>query len=289
MSMITCESIIKSYSKNQVLKGVTFTLEPHKIYGLIGRNGAGKTTLLGIVSGQNPATGGYVKYNGNSVFGNQSSLDEICFSREINPTILFGQDTRKVKDILKAARFLFKYWDNDYANVLVKEFELDEKKRINKLSKGMLSAVTIIIALASKAPFTFIDEPVAGLDVFMRDKFYKLLVEEFSSSTRTFVISTHIIDEISGVLEDVIILNDGQIVENENVDSLLSRHRILSGKASEIDSFAKGYKVVHTEELLGNKTICIEIGDIDKFKSDILEYSFDVSKASLQKLFMQLL
>ena len=80
-------------------------------------------------------------------------------------------------------------------------------KKINKLSKGMLSMVTITVALASKAEFTFMDEPVAGVDVVMREQFYRVLLEEFAESGRTFVISTHIIEEASDVFEEVIMLD----------------------------------------------------------------------------------
>ncbi len=289
MNTLTCKDLKKEYGKNEVIKGISLNLEPHKIYGLIGKNGAGKTTLLGILSAQNPATSGEVTYNGERVWENQKALNEICFSREINVTIMFGSDSRRIKALLKTAELMFPYWDKEYAARLVSEFNLDIKKRLNKLSKGMLSAVTIIIALASKAPMTFLDEPVAGLDVFMRDKFYKLLVEEFSNSERTFVVSTHIIDEAANVLEDVIIIDEGIVVKNENTDELLSRHRILNGKDSDIDEFCKGYKVVHTETLGRSKSVCVEINDIKAFERDVQKYDFDVTQATLQKLMMQLL
>ena len=89
----------------------------------------------------------------------------------------------KVKEYLKIAETFFPYWDKEMANQLVKDFDLDVKKRIGKLSKGMLSMVTIIVALASKAPFTFLDEPVAGLDVVAREKFYALLIDEYTGKT----------------------------------------------------------------------------------------------------------
>ncbi len=289
MNTLTCNNLTKTYGKKQVLKGISLTLEQHKIYGLIGKNGAGKTTLLGILSAQNPATSGEVTYNGEKVWENQKVLNEICFSREINVAIMYGSDNRKIKTLFKTAEMMFTYWDKDYAARLVLEFDLDIKKRLNKLSKGMLSAVTIIIALASKAPITFLDEPVAGLDVFMRDKFYKLLVEEYTNTERTFVVSTHIIDEAANVLEDVIILDEGVIVKNENTEELLSRHRIINGKDIDIDEFCKGYKVVHSESLGRSKSVCVEISDIKAFERDVQKYDFDVTQASLQKLFMQLL
>ncbi len=290
MSELVCKDLSKAYGKKEVLKGISLTLEPHKIYGLIGKNGAGKTTLLGILSAQNPATSGIVTYKGEKIWENQRALNEICFSREINATIVFGADSRKIKTLLKTAELMFPYWDKDYAARLVLEFNLDVKKRLNKLSKGMLSAVTIIIALASKAPMTFLDEPVAGLNVFMRDRFYKLLVDEFSNTERSFVVSTHIIDEAATMFDDVIILDEGTIVKNENTDELLAHHRIISGKDSDIDEFCKkGYKVVHSETLGRSKSVCIEINDLRSFERDLQKYDFDISQASLQKLFMHLL
>lgn len=289
MNKLVCKDITKVYGKNTALNGVSLTLEPHRIYGLIGRNGAGKTTLLGILSGQNPATGGTVEYNGEKVWENQNAINEICFSREINPTVLFGSDGRKVKMLLKTAEIMFPYWDKAYAARLVEQFKINKKERLNKLSKGMLSTLTIIIALASKAPMTFLDEPVAGLDVFMRDLFYKLIVEEFTNTERTFIISTHIIDEAANVLEDVIILENGKVIRNENTEQLLARHRIVNGRDTEIDEFSKKYKVLHTESLGRSKSVCVEIGDLKEFEEDIKGYDFDVSQASLQKLFMQIL
>lgn len=289
MNKLVCSNLTKTYGSKKVINGVSLTLEPHRIYGLIGRNGAGKTTLLGLISGQNYPDSGDVTLDGEPVKDNQELLDQICFSRELSQILLFGRDTRKVKQLLKTAELILPYWDNEYAKRLIGEFELDEGKRIANLSKGMLSAVTIIIALASKSPITFLDEPVAGLDVFMRDKFYRLLLEEYTESERTFVVSTHIIDEAANVLEDVIIIDSGKILLTENTDELLSRHRIVSGRADDIDEFIKGYKVTHSESHGKSKTVCVEFDDYDKFKADVSTYDFDVSKASLQKLFMNLL
>ena len=289
MNKLVCSNLTKTYGSKKVIDSVSLTLEPHRIYGLIGRNGAGKTTLLGLISGQNYPDSGDVTLDGEPVKDNQELLDQICFSRELSQILLFGRDTRKVKQLLKTAELILPYWDNEYAKQLIGEFELDEGKRIANLSKGMLSAVTIIIALASKSPITFLDEPVAGLDVFMRDKFYRLLLEEYTESERTFVVSTHIIDEAANVLEDVIIIDSGKILLTENTDELLSRHRIVSGRTDDIDEFIKGYKVTHSEFHGKSKTVCVEFDDYNKFKADVSRYDFDVSKASLQKLFMNLL
>ena len=232
---LICNNLIKTYGKKDVLQDVTLELERGKIYGLIGRNGAGKTTLLSILSGQNPATKGEISYNGGPVWEKQEALNHICFSRELNPMNGNGANTMKVKEYLRAASIYMPAWDKQMAKKLIREFELDVNKRINRLSKGMMSMVTIIVALASKADFTLLDEPVAGLDVVTREAFYRILLEEFSESGRTFVISTHIIEEAADVFEEVIILDKGRILLKENTQELLERSRHISGKEEEVD------------------------------------------------------
>ena len=163
--VLSAQHITKSYGKKQVLHDVSLEIEPGVIYGLIGRNGAGKTTLLSILTAQNTWDAGTVTYGGEPVWENARALADICFSRELSPMMMFGENTYKVRDYLKAAATYYPHWDEAYAQKLVQRFGLETKKRISKLSKGMLSMVTIVLALASRAPVTILDEPVAGLDV----------------------------------------------------------------------------------------------------------------------------
>lgn len=245
--VLECRGISKSYGKKEVLRDLNLTIESGKIYGLIGRNGAGKTTLLSVLTAQNPATGGEVTINGEKVWENEKVLKDLCFSREIIASGQNGIAAMKAKDYLRAASVYYPYWDNDMATRLVKEFELDIKKPMMKLSKGMLSMVTIIIALASKAPFTILDEPVAGLDVFMRKKFYQFLLEEYTETGRTFIISTHIIEEAADVLEEVIMLHDGKILLKENTQELIDRTFRVSGLEAEVKKAVKGLKTYSPE------------------------------------------
>ena len=170
-SVLECRELTKKYGKKEVLHSLNLKLEQGKIYGLIGRNGAGKTTLLSLLSAQNPKTQGEILLDGQNVWENQEALKHIYFSREINPnsTVYSGL---KVKELLKIAAAYLPDWDKEMADSLIQFFHLDVKKRISKLSKGMTSMITIILALASKAEFTFLDEPVAGLDVVAREQFY---------------------------------------------------------------------------------------------------------------------
>ncbi len=281
---LVCKGIVKTYGKKEVLKSVDLELEKGKIYGLIGRNGAGKTTLLSILSAQNPATQGTVTYNGMPVWENREALDHICFSREVNPLTAQGaQNTYRIKDYLEMASLFMPNWDKELAKHLLEKFELKEKQKVCKLSKGMMSMVTIVIALASKADFTFLDEPVAGLDVVMREYFYRVLLEEFTESGRTFVISTHIIEEAADIFEEVIILDKGQTVLKQNTQDLLDSCRHVSGRAEEVDVMTAGMKVLHEEKMGRSKgvTVMLEPGKMLYNTPEVA-----VQPVSLQQVFV---
>ncbi len=285
MEGLVCRNLHKNYKKTEVLKGLDLVLEKGKIYGLIGRNGAGKTTLLSLMSGQNPATSGEIALDGKAVWENQEIMDKICFSREINANVDMGSliGNYKVKDYLKMASVYMPNWDQAYAEELLKIFELDKKKRLCKLSKGMLSMVTIIVALASKAEFTFMDEPVAGVDVVMREQFYRVLLEEFAESGRTFVISTHIIEEAADVFEEVIMLDGGKILLKENTQDLLDRARHISGVAEAVEKVMEGRETYRPEKLGRSKgvTVLLKQGEILEADADI-----SVQPMSLQQIFV---
>ena len=282
---LNCEHIVKTYSGREVLHDLSLTLEKGKIYGLIGRNGAGKTTILSILSAQNPATSGTVTLDGEPVWENRSALRNICFSRELNVGADSGLSAVQVKEYLRIAATFYEDWDREMEKRLVALFDLNVKKKLGKLSKGMLSMVTIIVALCSKAAFTFLDEPVAGLDVVAREQFYQLLLEEYAASGRTFVVSTHIIEEAADVLEEVIILHQGEILLKAETQDFVDSARYVSGKAEEVDAATAGLSVHHPETLGRSKGVTVFLRP-----GEAVDESRDVSiqPVNLQRAFVAL-
>ena len=283
MGSLKCENIKKVYGKKEVLKDVNLELESGKIYGLIGRNGVGKTTLLSILSSQNPAGSGRGTLDGEDVWENEKCIDRICFSREISQMSGFGQNNLKIKDYMTAASIFYPNWNRELAKELIEKFGLEPKKRISKLSKGMLSMVTIVIALASEAEYTFLDEPVAGLDVVARDQFYKLLLHEYGKSGRTFVISTHIIEEAADIFEEVIMLDRGEILLKENTQELLERAYHVSGKSEDVEAATAGL-TVYEKETMGRSTgVTVLLKEGESLNG---QYPVSVQKLTLEKLFV---
>lgn len=285
-AILNAQGVCKSYGKNEVLHDLDLTIEPGKIYGLIGRNGAGKTTLLGILTAQNTMDRGSVTYGGQSVWENQGVLDQMCFSRELQATLFSGQNNLKVKHYLKTAAIYYPNWDQAYADKLLAEFKLDPKKKICQLSKGQMSMVTILIALASRAPLTILDEPAAGLDVVMRERFYQLLLEDFAASSRTFLVSTHIIEEAASVFEQVIILDQGRILENRPTEELVDQFRYISGREDVVDAACNGLEVLSTHQMGRHKTAAVRGSAAQLAQAQNADV--DVSPMNLQNVFVAL-
>ena len=283
--ILKAEGLCKSYGSKQVLQNLDLTIQPGKIYGLIGRNGAGKTTLLGILTAQNTKDAGQVTYGGQPVWENQAVLSQICFSRELQATQFGGQNNLKVRDYLRSAAIFCPNWDQEYADRLLSEFQLETKKKICQLSKGQMSMVTILVALASRAPLTILDEPAAGLDVVMRERFYQLLLDDFAETGRTFLVSTHIIEEAASVFEQVIILDQGRILENSPTDELIDQFRYVSGREDEVDRVCAGVEVL-SRRTVGRHTTAAVRGDPEKLAA--LSGNVDIAPMTLQNVFVAL-
>lgn len=285
MSKLVCENLTKQYGSKTVLDHVNLTLESGKIYGLIGRNGAGKTTLLSLMSNQNPISAGTATIDGQRIWENPKALSRLCFSRELNLSAESALSSYTLKAYLRAAETYLPHWDKEMAARLLELFGLEKKKKLGKLSKGMLSMVTILVAMASKAEFTFLDEPVAGLDVVAREQFYQLLLEEYTETGRTFVLSTHIIEEAADVMEEVIILDRGKILLKENTQELVDRARYVTGLADQVDGATAGLPCHHVENIGRSKAVTVLLPEGEDLNPG---YDVTVQPVNLQKLFVAL-
>ena len=171
----------------------------------------------------------------------------------------------------------------DYARQLSKRFELPIKKKIKSLSTGYQSIFKNIVALSVNVPFVFLDEPVLGLDAYHRELFYKVLIEKYAENPFTAVISTHLIEEAANIIEQVIVIRNGEIIRNESLEELLGSGYCVSGPAMQVDAYIQSKTVIGTESLGGLKSACL-MGVPDAKLPSCLE----VSRLDLQKLFIRL-
>lgn len=280
MSIIQVNNITKQFKEVVALDDVTITFEENKIYGLLGRNGAGKSTLINLITNKIFPTSGEILIDGENVIENDNALGKIfCMcDKELYPKEF------SVKKALKWSKEFYPDFDTEYAENLCKKFSLSLKKRIKGLSTGYNSILKIILALSANTPIVIFDEPVLGLDANHRDLFYKELLSNYSENPRTIIISTHLIEEVSDVIEDVVIIKKGKVIMQDTVDNILAKGYSISGAAEKVDEFVKDKNVIGIDSIGMFKTAHI-MGSIDK--SEIPD-GLEITKLDLQKLFIQL-
>ncbi len=283
-SVIEVHNLTKRYRDKKALDDVTLSLEPGAIYGLLGRNGAGKTTLMSILTAQNVETSGTVRVFGEPPFENAKVLSRICFVRESQKY----PDDATPTHAFAAARLFFPHWDQSLADELIAEFQVPVKQRIKKLSRGQLSAVGVIIGLASRAEITFFDEPYLGLDAVARQIFYDRLLEDYAEHPRTVILSSHLIDEVANLIEKVIVIDNGRIILDEDTDAVRDRAVTVVGDAAKVDAWAHGREVLH-REALGHVASITVLGALStEERAEVAASGLELAPVSLQQLVVRL-
>lgn len=251
---IELRNITKTFGKTRALNQVSLTLEEGHIYGLLGNNGAGKTTLLSILTDRQRPDSGQVLIDGLPVKNNDEALSRVFLVGEQN----FFPDDMKGKKALETIPLFYPSFDKDYALGLAEQFGLPLKKKLTALSTGYSSIFRLILGLSVNTPYVIFDEPVLGLDAQNRDLFYRLLVEKFAEGGTTFIISTHLIDEVENLIEHTIILREGRILRDAPTEDLTDNAYSISGPAGLVDAYTADKTVLTSRSLGGLKTVSIQ-------------------------------
>ncbi len=284
MTVIEVTGLTKHYRDTLALDDVSLRFDENIIYGLLGRNGAGKTTLMSILTAQNFASRGTVRVFGEDPYENARVLSRICFVRESQK---YPDDATPLHAFRTAALF-FPNWSQKFADDLIAAFRLPVKTRIKKLSRGQLSAVGVIIGLASRAEITFFDEPYLGLDAVARQIFYDRLMADYIEHPRTVILSSHLIDEVSNLIERVVLIDAGRILLDEDTDAVRDRAATIVGDAAAVDAFTAGREVLH-RETLGHVASVTVLGTLTADdRAHLAASGLDVGAVSLQQLVVRL-
>ncbi|MGO4536307.1 ABC transporter ATP-binding protein [Leifsonia sp. 2MCAF36] len=274
--------LTKRFGRVSAIDDVSLTIAPGRIHGLLGRNGAGKTTLMQLITGQDFPSAGDIRVFGEPPTENARVLQNICFIKESQR---YPEDFQP-KHVFRSAPWFFENWDADFADRLVEEFRLPLDRRIKKLSRGQLSAVGVIVGLASRAPLTFFDEPYLGLDAVARQLFYDRLLEDFAEHPRTVVLSTHLIDEVANLLEQVIVIDQGRILMDEDAETLRTSATTVVGQRAAVDAFVRGRDVLHRDGLGGLASVTVSgLGPTDR--AEAAAGGLELAPVSLQQLIVR--
>lgn len=284
MGVIEIKNMSKYYGNFCALKDISLKIEPNKIYGLLGRNGAGKTTLLNLINNRLFPTEGEITIDGEGVLENDKAIGKMFYMTEKD---LYPEAMKVGKAFVWTKEF-YPSFDMEYAIALSKKFSLNTNKKIKALSTGQNSIMKLIITLASNAEVLMFDEPILGLDANHRELFYTELLQNFIDKPKTIILSTHIIEEISDILERVIIIKDKSIAVDDSVENLLERAYSIAGATSKVDEFIKDKNAINTEVLGSFKSATI-LGELTaKDRERINSFELEINKVELQKLFIHL-
>ena len=274
MKVIECSRLSKSYGEIKAINDLSFTIEENKITGLIGRNGAGKTTLLKIIAGLLPKTSGEMRVFSEEPFNNLKVSANIIF---IDENLTFPKSF-SLEDILESAGTFYENWDMALAHGLLEYFALHPKQSHENLSKGMKSTFNVILGISTRCPVTIFDEPTTGMDAGVRKDFYRALLKDYVQNPRTIILSSHFLNEIENILEDILLINKGEKYLHMPVTDLKELAVGFRGKEEVIYELTKDKDTYHLETL--GKDTCFKVVKND-FPESTLQFA---KKAGIEVL-----
>jgi ABC-2 type transport system ATP-binding protein len=277
---IEITDLSRRYGSTDALTDVSFDVEQDTICGLLGRNGAGKTTTLSVVAGQERPSGGRVR-----VFGHDPADD----SRVASRTSFVKDDQRwpddfRLREVLAVGPAFHRGWDAELARSLAADLRVPEKTPVKKMSRGQASAVAIVIGVASRAPLTIFDEPYLGLDATARQLFYDRLLADYSEHPRTILLSTHLIDEMESLLEHVVVLDQGQVRLDCDVDDARASAYSVAGTTRSVTAFLAGRTVLSSHGIGGLTTAVVEGAADERVRADAAAAGVELSPVGLQQV-----
>lgn len=209
-----------SFGSTTALDDVTVAVRPGTVTGLVGRNGAGKTTLAALVAALRLVQAGAILLDGAPPWEDPEVTSRICLVRDKGGVV----EDERIRVTFEFAAMLRPGWDADYAHALLDRFEVPFRKKPQQLSTGKRSALSAILGLASRSDLTIFDEVYLGMDAVARRMFYDELMADWIAHPRTIILSSHLLDEVEDLMEDVVILDRGRVVAAGETDAVRARH-----------------------------------------------------------------
>lgn len=211
--LVKCTGLVKRYRAKEALAGIDLTLESGKIIGLLGPNGSGKTTLIKLLCGLLTPTDGSVTIDGKSIGPETKAIVSYLPERTYIPKWM------KIKDILNYFQDFYTDFRRDVAEDMLKRMQLVPEQRIRTLSKGNKEKVQLILVMSRNAKLFLLDEPIAGVDPAARDYILDTIISNYNPDA-SIIISTHLIQDIERIIDDVVMIQNGHIKIHGPADAL---------------------------------------------------------------------
>jgi len=242
--MISCIDVQRKFQNKEVLKGINFQIKEPKIIALVGHNGAGKSTLMRLLAGRLKPNAGEILIKNVAPF---QHLGVAMNTVLIEEDMAFS-DSLTIKEHFKWAKSFYPNWQQEIAKSLCDYASLDMNAYYDKLSKGQAATFRLIYGLCTRSPYTYLDEPMNGMDEGIRNDFYRVILKEYIAAPRMLMISTHYLNEIRQLVEDVLMVHEGRIRMHATIDELEAYALYIQGTSQEVEQALEGVEVLFKSE-----------------------------------------
>ncbi len=211
--LFECKDLKKKYGKKEALKGISLQIESGQIVGLLGPNGSGKTTMIKLANGLLTPSSGEIIINGNKI--GVETKKRVSYL----PERTYLNNWMKVKEMINYFADFYKDFDCKRAYDMLSKLNINPDDKLKTMSKGTKEKVQLILVMSRDADLYFLDEPIGGVDPAARDYILNTIITNYNPDS-TVIISTHLISDIEKVLDDVVMIKDGELVMHKKVDDI---------------------------------------------------------------------
>ncbi len=273
-NVIKVKNLTKYYGKFKALDNIELEIPSGRIIGLLGKNGAGKSTFMRSILGFLKHKG-EIEILGNPIKRHQESVHEgIAFIPDVNSL----DDRLTVKQTMDYVAAINSSWNNEKALQLLASSDLKLDQKVGNLSKGMKTKLYLLITLSLDVKVLLLDEPTLGLDIVFRKEFFNTILGEFYDENKTIIISTHQVEEVEQILQDIIFIDEGKIILQENVEKLKERYSIFTVPSDQKEKLEQ-----HNPKIISNT-----LGNVSAVLDSKIEIEgAQISRPTLSDLFME--
>lgn len=217
LPVLEIKNVHKKYLSHSVLEGVDFSIPRGKIVGLLGPNGCGKTTILKLISGLLQLDEGEIRING--ICPGQQTKSMISYLPERS----YLNDWMKISDILNLFSDFYTDFDRERAEQMLTDLKISKEEKLKTMSKGTKEKVQLILVMSRRASLYLLDEPIGGVDPATREYILHTILKNFDENS-SILITTHLIQDVETIFDQVLFLNQGKIVINGEVDEIREKY-----------------------------------------------------------------
>lgn len=217
LPVLEIKNVHKKYLSHLVLEGVGFSIPRGKIVGLLGPNGCGKTTILKLISGLLQLDEGEIRING--ICPGQQTKSMISYLPERS----YLNDWMKISDILNLFSDFYTDFDRERAEQMLTDLKISKEEKLKTMSKGTKEKVQLILVMSRRASLYLLDEPIGGVDPATREYILHTILKNFDENS-SILITTHLIQDVETIFDQVLFLNQGKIVIDGEVDEIREKY-----------------------------------------------------------------